>query len=267
MQNPMFVHPSDGPGLVDLKIKMIRSNNYRLWQKAMEIVVSTKRKLHFVLRTLASPVDDPVKGNQWDACNNLVIAWIMNSVSDSIAESILYIESASLVWKHLEKRFAVGNGSRKYKINRDVYNLKQGGVSINEYYTKIRGIWKEQSAMNDLPRFTSVNEEITNFLHALAKQSEEQRLFQFLNGLDQLYASQRSQILLMNPLPSVESVCPMLQQEESQRQVLEDVHIQLESSTLLSKNVEVKSGEMKCSVCGNRGHTKDKGWQIIGYPN
>ena len=70
-----------------------------------------------------------------------------------------------------------------------------------------------------------MNEEITDFLHALAKQNEEQRLFQFLNGLDALYASQRSQILLLNPLPSVDSVCSMLQQEELQRQVLEDVHI------------------------------------------
>jgi len=148
----------------------------------------------------------------------------MNSVSDSIAESILYIESASSIWKHLERRFAVSNSSRKYKLNMDVYNLKSGGNSISEYYTKMRGIWEEFSAMNDLPKFTNVNEEITNFLHALTKQNEEQKLFQFLNGLDEMYAAQRSQILLMNPLPSVESVCSMLQQEELQKHVLEDAH-------------------------------------------
>ena len=99
----------------------------------MEIALSTKRKLPFVLGTLVRPVDDPVKGDQWDACNNLVISWIMNSVYDSIVESILYIEPASLIWNHLEKRFAVSNGSRKYKLNRDVYNLKQGGATVSEY--------------------------------------------------------------------------------------------------------------------------------------
>jgi len=199
MQNPMFIHQSDGPGSLDLKIKLIGSNNYRSWKRDMDIALSTKRKLPFVLGTLTRPVDDPVKEDQWDTCNNLVIAWIMNSVSDSITESILYIELASLIWKFSEKRFTVSNGSRKYKFNRDVYNLKQGGASVSEYYTKIRGIWEELSAMNDLPRLTSVSEEITNLLHALAKQNEEQRLFQFLNGLDDLYASQRIQILLMNP--------------------------------------------------------------------
>jgi len=131
----------------------------------------------------------------------------------------------------------------------------------------MRGIWEELSAMNNLPRFTTMNEDITNFLHALAKQNEEQRLFQLLNGLDELYATQRSQILLMNPLPLVEYVCSMLQREELQRQVLKNVHIQMESSALLSKNTEVKNGDMKCSVCGNRGRSKDKFLQIIGYPS
>jgi len=48
----------------------------------------------------------------------------------------------------------------------------------------MRGMWENLSAMNGLPMFTNMNEEITNFLHALANQNEEQKLFQVLNGLD-----------------------------------------------------------------------------------
>ena len=81
----------------------------------------------------------------------------------------------------------------------------------------MRGIREELSAMNDLPRFFVMNEEIINFLQALAKQNEEQKLVQFFNGLDELYGTQRSQILMMNPPPSVEFVCSMLQQEELRR--------------------------------------------------
>jgi len=44
---------------------------------------------------------------------------------------------------------------------------------VNKYYTKKRGVWEELSARNDLPKFTSVNEEVTNFLQALARQTEE----------------------------------------------------------------------------------------------
>ena len=124
LQIPLFVHPFDGPEFLDLKIRLNGSNNFRSWKRAMEIALFTKRKLPFVHGTLPRPTDDPIKGDQWDACNNLVISWIMNTVSDSIADSILYIESATEIWKQLEKRFAVSNGARKYKLNKDVYNLK-----------------------------------------------------------------------------------------------------------------------------------------------
>ena len=96
-------------------------------------------------------------------------------------------------------------------LNKDVYNLKQNNSPLNEYYTRMKGIWEELSAMNDLPQFIVVIDEITNFLRALSEQNEEQRLFQFLNGLDETYSSQRSQILLVNSLPSVETVCSIIQ--------------------------------------------------------
>ena len=66
----------------------------------------------------------------------------------------------------------------------------------------------------------------------------------------------------MTPLPSVEIVCAMLQQEEMQGEVLKELKPYHEASTLLSKG----NGD-KCGHCGNKGHDKDKSWQIIGYPS
>ena len=78
--------------------------------------------------------------------------------------------------------------------------------------------------MVDLPRITTVTPKITLFLHAINTQKEEQRLFQFLNGLDDHFSAQRSQLLLCTPLPSVKSACALLQQEESQRDVFSHGH-------------------------------------------
>ncbi|KAJ8423247.1 hypothetical protein Cgig2_011624 [Carnegiea gigantea] len=61
-------------------------------------------------------------------------------------------------------------------------------------------------------------------------------LFQFLNGLDEVYGSQSSQMLLMTPLLTLEMACSMLQQEETQREVLEFNKVDVELAALYGRN-------------------------------
>lgn len=93
-----------------------------------------------------------------------MILWIVNNISESISKSILYVQSANEIWKHLEKCFSLSNGSRKYKLNKDLYELKKNKASISEYYTRMKEIWEEWDAMSVLFGFTILNEEITKFL-------------------------------------------------------------------------------------------------------
>lgn len=77
-------------------------------------------------------------------------------------------------------------------------------------------------------------------MKALSKQQEGRHLFQFLNGLDDEYNAQRSQILLMNPLPSVEAVCAMLHQEEIKRRIRVSPKSESEPTALYNRNPEEK---------------------------
>lgn len=120
----------------------------------------------------------------------------------------------------------------------------------------MKGLWEEASALNELPKLNQTTTEISEFVKALTKQYEEQKLFQFLNGLDDVYNPQRSQLLLQNPLPSVETACFVLQQEESQREILSHDKLTMESTALFSKN----SSDV-CTKCGVKGHPREKCWQ------
>ena len=135
----------------------------------------------------------------------------MNNVVDPIARLILFDKTAAEIWTQLENRFVISNGSRKYQLNKESYSLKQDGLSISEYYTKMKAVWEELESMSELPCVITTADDIAQFLACLAKQQAERRLFQFLNGLDETYQPQRSQILLMSPLPAVEVICGMLQ--------------------------------------------------------
>lgn len=177
----------------------------------------------------------------------MVICWILESVSESIARSIMFVDSASVLWSQLEKRFALSDGSRKYKLKKDCYAINQSGGSVSECFTKIKCVWEELDSVNVLPSVT-VTPKIGVFLNALNHQKEEQRLFQFLNGLDEHYSNLRTQLLLMVPLPSVENACSMLQHEESQRVLFGSTSF--DSTALYSKGV-VKD---KCNICGFKWH-------------
>ena len=56
-------------------------------------------------------------------------------------------------------------------------------------------------------------------VEAIKQHQEEQKLFQFLNGLDHGYGALRSQLILMRTLPTVETATSMVQQDESQSEV------------------------------------------------
>ena len=109
---------------------------------------------------------------------------------------------------------------------------------------------------------------------------------QFLIGLNETYSHVRGQILLMDPLPSINRVYSLLIQDESQRSIGHSTCAYIISTTLATKsstgtvgfgntygnNSGAKGNKNKgkerpvCSHCGVTGHTIEKSYKLHGYP-
>ena len=98
-------------------------------------------------------------------------------MSDSVGKCILFLNSAQEIWEQPEQRFSLSNGSRKYRINKEIYEVKQNHSSVSEYYTRLKCLSGELEDMSELPKISTITDEIAMFLKALRKQREEQRLF------------------------------------------------------------------------------------------
>lgn len=82
-----------------------------------------------------------------------------------------------------------------------------------------------------------------------------------------MYGPSRSQLLMRQPLPTVEEACVVIQQEESQIDVLPNLEMEHMAMTRKGPNEAAKySGPNTCKACGGRGHMSDKCWSVIGYP-
>ncbi|XP_020235257.1 uncharacterized protein LOC109815075 [Cajanus cajan] len=91
--NPLFLHHSNGPGLV-LTSQLIDNKNYTTWSHAMLVALSMKNKILFVDGSLPKLAADDPTYPAWIRGNNVVISWLYNSVSKDIITSILFADTA-----------------------------------------------------------------------------------------------------------------------------------------------------------------------------
>lgn len=141
--SPYFLHHSDNPGLV-LVSQPLTGDNFQSWNRAMRIALSVKNKMGFVDGSISKPAEsDHNLFNAWVRNNNIVISWLLNSVSKDISASILFVESASEIWSELQERFQQSNGPRIFQLRKELVMLQQGQDSINIYFTKLKEPWEE----------------------------------------------------------------------------------------------------------------------------
>ncbi|XP_068652605.1 uncharacterized protein [Aristolochia californica] len=110
----------------------------------MLIALSVKNKVGFVDGSILEPPSaDLILLNSWTRNNNMVISWILNSVSKELSASVIFAASAREIWLDLRDRFQQRNGPCIFQLKRELMNLRQDKDSVSTYFTKLKTIWEE----------------------------------------------------------------------------------------------------------------------------
>ncbi|GAU25332.1 hypothetical protein TSUD_375950 [Trifolium subterraneum] len=152
----------------------------------------------------------------WNRCNMLVHSWIMNSVSECIAQSIVFMENAFDVWNDLKERFAQSDLVRISELQQEIYALKQDSRIVTEFYSALKLLWEELEIYLPMPNCSCRIRCTCEAMRAAHANHSLLHIVRFLTGLNDEFSVVKSQVLLIDPLPPLNKVFSMVLQHERQ---------------------------------------------------
>ncbi|GJY35101.1 leucine-rich repeat protein [Tanacetum coccineum] len=189
----------------------------------------------------------------WDRCNDVVLNWILSSLSQDVYLGYVFSDNAQTVWNELEETYDRIDDSIVFNSLQKINSFKQGGLPIFEYYHKLNSLWGEFDILTKLPDCPI-----------------------------------RSSLLTKEVLPEVKDAFVILAREESHRWISATTtkSDKPQASVFFSRVNDVKRSNsdanwnngntsnnnkgnynnLLCKNCGLKGHTIERCFENIGYP-
>lgn len=152
------------------------------------------------------------------------------------------MDSTSLIWEKLKKRFQQPDKSRIAQLQQILNNIVQGELTIDEYFNDLNIVWEELKNYRHIPycQCGGCNQEC---FQRFAVIEEEDYVYKFLNGLNEDYKILRSQVLMMKPFPSLDEAYNLALREESQKIVQKRQSFFVDPITMTSINDQRRRGK------------------------
>ncbi|KAK4255097.1 hypothetical protein QN277_008138 [Acacia crassicarpa] len=228
----------------------------------MRMALLSKNKLRFIDGSIPPPLLTDPLFPVWERCNNLVQGWLTRSISPTIAKSILWFDFASEIWTDLRSRFSQSDLFRISDLQEEICNLRQGNLTVSEYFTHLKILWDE---MNNIHPLKSCS---CGSLSTALRHREEDQVIRFLKGLNEQYNSTKSQIMLLDPLPSITRVFSLVSQQERELHPVSPI-LPVDSKVLLTKTPRYNppgQPQKQCSHCGKPCHTEATCYRKHDFP-
>lgn len=270
VSSPYYLGAGDQPGNLITHV-ILKGENYLTWSRAITLSFKSRRKFGFVDGTITKPTENK-KLLDWETNNSMLVSWILRTIDSKITSSIPYIEEAKKLWDYLEKRFCVSTGPRIQQLRANIIGCKQTkNMPIEDYYNTLMGFFDDLNQLKP-PHGCECGKCTCNVAEKYAKDKEEEKLHQFLIGIDdELYATVRTNLLSQQPPTNLESSLEALLQEEHSRRIAkgkaDEAHIFALPPDRWRASTERKDKtKLTCSHCQKSGHDSATCFKIHGYP-
>ncbi|QHN76833.1 uncharacterized protein DS421_19g647380 [Arachis hypogaea] len=123
LMSPYYFHLGESPG-VPLIAKVLNHQNYHRWSKDMWFALKSKNKVCFINGSIHELDKDDPSFNAWDRCNTFIVSWIKLSLSQDIAQSVLWNRKELNLWNDLKRHFHQGDVFRIADLEEEMFLIR-----------------------------------------------------------------------------------------------------------------------------------------------
>ncbi|XP_019168392.1 PREDICTED: uncharacterized protein LOC109164093 [Ipomoea nil] len=206
LENPLILGINDNPSAVLVSPPLVGSSNYGTWCVSMRIALEIKNKWSLIDGSITPLSREHPQYLAWRRCNLLVCSWLFKAVHPSIAQSLMHLDKGREIWEDLRRRFSHCDAQRISILQNEIYNMKQGLMSVSDYYTKSSTLWEEMNTLRPLPICKCNPRCACDIVDEIRKERDVDQVIRFLQGLNDDYNSLKSNILVLDPLPECKAM-------------------------------------------------------------
>lgn len=194
---------------------IFNGGNYLNWSRSIRMALGAKNKLGFIDGNITKPSSDSEDLSKWIRNDYMIRCWLFASVTPSIADQMIFSESAKMFWDDLLERYGQSNAPQLYMIKKEVTGLLQNEMSVSEYYGKLKKYWDELNSLDGFPvcECGTMEKCSCKVMKKIAERESKGKVIDFLMGLNPKYDNTRGNILGMDPLPTVNKAFQILFQK------------------------------------------------------
>nr|GEW71981.1 ribonuclease H-like domain-containing protein [Tanacetum cinerariifolium] len=105
VSHPLHLHPNNFVALTVVFVKLNGTKNYQVWSCAMLLAKEGKNKTGFIDGSCRRSNTNETLGRQWDRVSDVVLGWILNSISEEHFLSQIFSKRAKHVWDELKETY------------------------------------------------------------------------------------------------------------------------------------------------------------------
>ncbi|XP_034693588.1 uncharacterized protein LOC117920265 [Vitis riparia] len=221
----------------------------------------------------------------WDEEDSMIMAWLWNSMIPEISDTCMFLATAKDIWDAIQQTYSKArDAAQVYKVKVKTVAAKQGDKTVTEYANQLKSLWQE------LDHYKVIKTKCPEDAAILKDFIEQDRVYDFLVGLNPEFDQVRIQILGKQEVPCFNEVVALIRGEESRRCLMlnpqntdssamvagsgnnsaTNMERVLVSSNGRSSQPKTQNRDYKdnlwCTYCKKARHTFERCWKLHGKP-